>query len=254
MAHGLPAGFIVCTSVKTPLGVICTILLMGGSVKYRLPSGPAVISCGWALAVGTVNSVIAPLVVTRPMIFSNLLTNHKLPSGPVVMAMGSFGPVTGPNRVKFPASSIRPIISLMPSQNHSAPSGPSVMSVGRPLDGIAMKVMIPVAGSSLTMELLFESLNQISPSGVAAIPLGVRLHGWPPAQSGANPVNTPLVVTLPMPSGKPDASVNHSAPSAPATISTGDESGCGTTNSVMLPFRSMRPIWLAAASVNHMLP
>src|SRR5262245_23305496 len=143
----------------------------------------------------------------------------------------------------------------MPSQNHSAPSGPSVMSLGWPLDGIAKKVIIPVAGFSLTIELLFESLNQISPSGVAAIPRGVRLHGWvPPAQSGANPVNTPLVVTLPMPSGKPDSSVNHSAPSAPATMSTGAEKACGTTNSAMLPFGSMLPIWLAAASVNHILP
>src|SRR5215475_2411787 len=104
----------------------------------------------------------------------------------------------------------------MPSVNQSAPSGPSVISVGRPLDGIAKKVMTPVAGSSLTMELLAESANQISPSRVAAIPLGVRLHGCPPAQSGANPVNPPLVVTLPMPSGKPDSSVNQSAPSASA--------------------------------------
>src|SRR5215468_1526926 len=90
-----PAGLMACTSVKTPLGVIWTIILMGGSVKYRLPSGPAVIACGWALAVGTVNSVITPLVVTRPMMLSNLLTNHRLPSGPVVMSLGSFGPVTG---------------------------------------------------------------------------------------------------------------------------------------------------------------
>src|SRR5690349_23714005 len=98
----------------------------------------------------------------------------------------------------------------MPSQNHSAPSGPNVMPVGRPLAGIAKNVIIPVVGSSLTMELLFESLNQISPSDVAAIPLGVKLHGCPPAQSGANPVNTPLVVTGPMPSGNPDSSVNQS--------------------------------------------
>src|ERR1041384_1094387 len=93
MAQGLP--LIACTSVKIPSGVIFTILLMGGSVKYKLPSGPAVISCGWAFAVGTVNSVMTPLVVTRPMMFSNLLTNHRLPSGPVVIAMGSSGPVTG---------------------------------------------------------------------------------------------------------------------------------------------------------------
>src|SRR5215831_6174017 len=262
MRQGLPAGLIACTSVKTPLGVIRTIILMGGSVKYRFPSGPAVIACGWALAVGTVNSVSTPLVVTRPMMLSNLLTNHRLSSGPVVMLMGPFGPVTGTNRVKFPATSMRPIIPLIPSwQNHSAPSGPSVIAVGPPLGGITKKVMIPVAGSSLTMELKPRSVNQISPSGVAAIPVGVRLftgmppttHGWPPAHLGTNPVNTPLVVTLPIPSGKPDASVNHSAPSAPATISVGAEPDCGTTNSVIVPCGSMRPIWLAAASANHIL-
>src|ERR1043166_5232515 len=142
----------------------------------------------------------------------------------------------------------------MPSQNHNAPSGPSVMSLGWPLDGIAKKVMIPVVGSSLTMELLFESPNQMKPSCVAAIPRGVKLHGCPPEQSGAKPVTQPLVVTRPMPSGKPDSSVNHSAPSAPATISTGAEDACGMTNSVMRPFGSMRPIWLATVSVNHMLP
>src|SRR5215831_3557155 len=79
-----PAGLMACTSVKTPWGVIWTIILMGGSVKYRFPSGPAVIACGWALAVGTVNSVIPPLVVTRPMMFSNLAQtqhlNHEPPT------------------------------------------------------------------------------------------------------------------------------------------------------------------------------
>src|SRR5437867_13454801 len=127
------------------------------------------------------------------MMFSNLLTNHRLPSGAVVIAMGSFGPVTGPNILKFPASSIRPIWSAMPSQNQSAPSGPSVMSVGRPLDGIEKKVMIAVAGSSLTMELLFESVNQISPSAVVAIPLGVNLHGWLRPQSRATRAHSPPV-------------------------------------------------------------
>src|SRR3989442_3424932 len=60
------------------------------SVNQRLPSGPAVIRSGEALAVGRGNSVIVvPGGVMRPMFSAKDSVNHKFPSGPVVMPCGS---------------------------------------------------------------------------------------------------------------------------------------------------------------------
>src|SRR5690349_9588052 len=106
------------------------------------------------------------------------------------------------------------------------------------------------------MEFRFDSVNQIFPSGVAAMPSGVRLQGLQVFRSSPNSENTPSVVSRPIPNGNPDGSVNHNAPSAPATISDGWENWVGTANSVTFPCESMRPIWLTlnSDSVNHMLP
>src|SRR5712691_5443347 len=116
--------------------------------------------------------------------------------------------------------------------------------------------MIPDDGSNFPIALRLNSVNQIFPSGVASIPLGVRLHGLQVLRSRPNSVNRPSVVTLPMPLGKPEGSVNHSAPSGPETISSGWENRVGTTNSVIFPRGSTRPIWLTliSDSVNHMFP
>src|SRR5262245_20487356 len=101
------------------------------------------------------------------------------------------------------------------------------------------------------------SVNQRLPSGPLAIPNGTMLQPNLGSHSGANPVNWPSVVTLPMKkSGKPEGAVNHSALSGPETMSDGCENRVGTTNSVMFPRASIRPIWLTSSSdsVNHILP
>ena len=48
--------------------MIRPILLPPNSVNQRLPSGPAAMPAGSLLAVGTVNSVMTPAVVIRPIL------------------------------------------------------------------------------------------------------------------------------------------------------------------------------------------
>src|SRR5437867_7295672 len=57
-------------------------------------------------------------------------------------------------------------------------------------------------------------------------------------------------------SGNPEGPVNQRAPSGPETMSSGWDDAFGTTNSVILPLASRRPIWAASSwdSVNQMLP
>jgi hypothetical protein len=78
-------------SVMVPVGVILPIFDwvapgIPGSVNRRLPSEPAAMLCGRALAVGIGNSVIVPLVVMRPILLPVCSTNHRLPSGPSVIS------------------------------------------------------------------------------------------------------------------------------------------------------------------------
>src|SRR6059058_6476039 len=123
--------------------------------------------------------------------------------------------------------------------------------------GIGKNVNVP-AGVSLTTAFCRSSVNQRFPSGPLAIPPGTMLQGAVGGH-GENPVICPAVVIRPMKkSGKPEAPVNHNAPSGPETMSSGPEFWFGTANSVTLPAASMRPILATLAfwsdSVNHMLP
>src|ERR1700758_4942394 len=72
-------------SVITPAVVIRPILLPAFSTNHRLPSGPAVIPSGDALAVGIGYSVIVPDVVMRPILFADRSVNQRAPSGPAAI-------------------------------------------------------------------------------------------------------------------------------------------------------------------------
>jgi len=126
--------------------------------------------------------------------------------------MGSFGPVTGPNMLKFPAHHPADLVGDAFAEPERA-IRTSVMS----LDGHWMdrkEGHDRSSGSSLTMELLFESVNQISPSAVAAIPWESSYTAGRPAvgsKSGEHTAGRYPADAF----GKPDSSVNHSAPSAP---------------------------------------
>ena len=52
------------------------------SVNHRFPSAPAATLNGEAPAVGIVNSVNTPAIVTRPISLPLDSTNHMSPSGP----------------------------------------------------------------------------------------------------------------------------------------------------------------------------
>jgi hypothetical protein len=169
---------------------------------------------------------MTPAGVMRPILLSkgNGSVNQRFPSGPAVIRSGL--PVTGPNSVILPRRSnglIRPILLPLNSVNQMLPSGPTVMPCGlAPGVGIVKKVNSP-AGVSFTIAFLSPSVNQMLPSGPLVMPSGTMLQASSGlSHSGANPVNWPSVVTLPMKkSGKPEGAVNHSAPSGPATISSG---------------------------------
>src|SRR5260221_2846211 len=83
--------------VMVPLGLMGPILLPISSgvlvpnplkfvsVNQRLPSGPAAMSFGWLLAVGTGNSVMVPLGLMRPIWLPPCSVNQRLLSGPAVI-------------------------------------------------------------------------------------------------------------------------------------------------------------------------
>lgn len=60
-------------------------LLPPDSVSQSLLSGPVVISQGKELGVGTVNSVIDPAGVLRPILLLKMSANQRFPSGPAVI-------------------------------------------------------------------------------------------------------------------------------------------------------------------------
>ena len=65
--QGTVGGVGTSNSANTPDGVTRPILLALSSVNQRFPSGPLVIAVGVLFDVGTVNSVIPPAVVMRPI-------------------------------------------------------------------------------------------------------------------------------------------------------------------------------------------
>ena len=59
------------------------------SVNQRLPSGPLSMSCGLLLPlIPLENSVIAPLVVMRPIRPASASVNQSAPSGPLAIPVG----------------------------------------------------------------------------------------------------------------------------------------------------------------------
>src|SRR5438477_281535 len=88
------------------------ILLLFSSVNQRTPSGPAVMPEGALPAVGTVNSVMTPSVVIRPILLpaNASSVNQRAPSGPVVMPTGALPAVGTVNSVMTPPVVIWPIL------------------------------------------------------------------------------------------------------------------------------------------------
>src|SRR5207302_1883285 len=95
-------------SVIAPEVVIRPTLLPPASVNQRFPSGPPVTRVGTLPAVGTMNSVKAPAVVSRP-ILPVCSVNHRFPSAPVVIPDGRLFGVGTEYSVKVPATVRRPI-------------------------------------------------------------------------------------------------------------------------------------------------
>lgn len=63
-------------------------ILFTSSANQRAPSGPVVIPCGRAFAVGRPYSLISPFVLIFPILLPRLSTNPRAPSGPEVTPTG----------------------------------------------------------------------------------------------------------------------------------------------------------------------
>ena len=116
-------------SVITPAVVIRPILLPNCSVNHSALSGPLVMCCTSAFAVGTAYSVITPAVVMRPILLPATPTspNQSAPSGPAVIPSGALFTGGSEYSLTTPAVVIRPILLAVPSTNQTAPSGPDVI-------------------------------------------------------------------------------------------------------------------------------
>ncbi len=152
-------------------------------------------------AVGTVNSVMTPALVIRPILLALLSVNQRLPSDPAAMA---FGPLAAPieNSVMTPAVVIRPILLPLLSVNQRFPSGPAAMPYGKlPAVGIVNSVTPPVV---VIRPILLPALsvNQRLPSGPAAIPMGLLPAATgdsatePAALATRSPATTPPVTPV----------------------------------------------------------
>src|SRR5258706_13248480 len=83
-------------------------------------------------AVGIVNSVKAPAVVTRPILVADAdSVNHSAPSGPAVIFRGKLPDVGMINSVITPAVVICAILLPPSSPNHRLLSGPVATFQGR---------------------------------------------------------------------------------------------------------------------------
>src|SRR5215472_8265386 len=218
MVFGMLAGVGMANSVITPSGVIRPMLLPRSSVNQRFPSGPAVISHGAERGVGTVNSLIWPVLGSmRPTRLPGISVNHRFPSGPAVITRGcppavtgnsATAPVAGISRATAPA-----VAAFRRSVNQTLPSDPTATEVGLLfVVGMANSLIDP---SRVIRPILLPrvSANQIDPSGPAVSPSGALLAvgiGYSVIKPAA--VMRPIAPAL--------FSVNHMAPSAPSTIST----------------------------------
>ena len=78
------------------------------SANHRFPSEPGAIPHGRLEAVGTGNSVILPVLVSRPTLFPVVSANQRFPSGPGAMPWGPLEAVGTANSVTAPDVLIRP--------------------------------------------------------------------------------------------------------------------------------------------------
>src|SRR5262245_32476512 len=89
-----------------------------------MPSGPAP-------TVGTGNSVTAPDVVIRPILFPAFSQNHNAPSAAGVIPTGRLFGVGVSNSMKLPLLGfILPVLDVPFSQNQRCRSGPNTMMYG----------------------------------------------------------------------------------------------------------------------------
>jgi hypothetical protein len=87
--------------------------------------------CGKPPAVGTVNSVMSPAVVMRPILPASRSVNQRFASDPVAMPPGELRAVGMSNSpVTTPAVVIRPILLPPYSVNQRLPSGPAAIRRG----------------------------------------------------------------------------------------------------------------------------
>src|SRR5258708_7972625 len=139
----------VGTSVTPPAVVILPIFFAMRSVNHSAPSGPTAMPYGSLSAVGTANSVIAPLTVIRPILLPEAAdsVNHRAPSGPAVMNSGP-APAARGYSVKIPAGEILPILLPASSVNQIAPSGPAARPWGWPPGaGMEASAMAPAGAT-----------------------------------------------------------------------------------------------------------
>src|SRR2546425_5169828 len=109
------------------------ILFVLRSVKKirQSPTKAGVIPKGPLLAVGTLYSVMMPVIEMRPILLPTRSVNQKFPSCPLyTMLLGSLVDEGSANSVIEPSRAIRPILPAFLSVNHIAPSGPLVIPKG----------------------------------------------------------------------------------------------------------------------------
>ncbi len=105
-------------------------LLLVSSVNQRLPSGPLAIMKGSVPAVGMGNSVMVPVGVIVPMLFTPASVNQRLPPGPLAMLWAVAPAVGMGNSLMVPVGVIRPMLFTPLSVNQRLPSGPLAMPTG----------------------------------------------------------------------------------------------------------------------------
>src|ERR1700720_2058491 len=117
-------------------------------------------------------SVIAPSVVTRPILLATLSVNQSAPSGPVVMPAGPLTGVGTTYSVNVPLVLRRPILLPVFSVNHSARSGPSEI-LPRPLMGVGTSYSVSIPFMVIRPILLAAlSVNHRAPSAPVVMPSG----------------------------------------------------------------------------------
>ena len=199
ISPGELAGLGMGNSVICPLVVILPILPFC-SVNHSAPSGPAIIPPGWLLAVGIGNSVKVGMLpriqgrVNRIILPAQHSVAHMLPSGPVAILRG-FPENTQPLKLaKFDPHCAMPLGALIAHGNLSGPKmssrrSPWQRSITLPSGEVTTPVVV-------IRYRLGPMLDQIAPSGAAAIPKG-SLTAWLPVPR-LNSFTTPLVVIRPI--------------------------------------------------------